>query len=159
MRHSGAALLILATLWGCGSEGPTAPPDATASFSVSARVIPVRCELPNCPAAGSLPIAIPVRVMESGGVIGGYVTRMDLVMRDASTGAVLGSRRYDAAEIGTMTFYGSNEVFPNAWLEVVTHPFRQGLGDGEGRARTVSIALTITDYRGHEHQRTVDVSV
>jgi hypothetical protein len=155
MRHPIATLLILATLAGCGSEGPSTPAGATASFSVSARVVPVRCDLPSCPAA--LPIVIPVRVTESGGIIGGYVTMMDFVMRDAASGSVLESRHYDAAQIASMTLYESNQVYPSAWLEIVAHPFR--ITDGESRARTVSVAITITDYRGNEHHQTLDVSV
>jgi hypothetical protein len=69
MRHPIAALLTLATLAGCGSEGPNTPPGATASFSVSARVVPVTCNLPSCPAA--LPVVIAVRVTASDGSIGG----------------------------------------------------------------------------------------
>src|SRR5688572_8566091 len=102
MRHPVAALLSLATLAGCGSEGPGTPPDATASFSVSARVVLVRCDRPSCPAADSLPVVIPVRVTESGGIIGGYVTGMDFEMRDAATGSVLATRRYDAGQISSM---------------------------------------------------------
>ncbi len=156
MRHPIATVLVLATLAGCGSEGPSAPPDATASFSVSARVVPVRCDLPSCSAA--LPVVIPVRVTETGGIIGGYVTMMDFVMRDAASGRVLESQHYNATQIASMTLYESNQVYPSAWLEIVAHPFR--ITDGEGRTRTVTVATTITDYHGNvEHHQTLIVSV
>ena len=157
MRHPIAAVLTLATLVGCGSEGPSTPPGATATFSVSARAVPFRCTPPNCP--DPLPIAIPVLVTESGGIIGGYVTGLDFVLRDEASGNVLGSQHYDAAQIAAtpMTLNESNHVYPDAWLEIVATPFR--IPDSERSTRTVSVAVTIYDYRGNEHRQTLNVSL
>jgi hypothetical protein len=155
MRHPIAALLLLAPLAGCGTEGPTAPSDAAGSFSASARVVPVRCNLANCPAG--LSFAVTVRVSESGGSIGGYVTRMDLVLRDAATGRVLEARHYDATQIASMTGRESNQVYPNAWLEIVALPPRR-IAEGVS-AVTVTVAVTTFDYRGNEHQQTLTVPV
>ena len=156
MRHPIAALLLLAPLAGCGTEGPGTPSDAAASFSASARVVPVRCNLANCPAGLSFSVA--VRVTESGGSIGGYVTRMDLVLRDAATGRVLEARRYDATQIASMTGRESNQVYPNAWLEIVALPPRR-IAESESRAVTVTVAVTTFDYRGNEHHQTLTVPV
>ena len=150
-----AAVLTLATLTGCGSEGPNTPPGATATFSISARFVPVRCDLANCPT--ELPVAIAVRVMELGGIMGGYVTTMDLVMRDTASGSILGSERYDAAEIASMTLLESNQVYPRSWVEIVPHPFR--VAGGEGRTRTVTVAITVTDYHGNEHRETLTMPI
>ena len=154
MRHPVAAVLSLATLAACGSEGPSTP-GATASFSASARVVSVRCELPNCPPP--LGVAIAVRVTESGGIIGGYVTMMDFVLRDEASGRVLGSQHYDAAQIASMTQVESNQVYPSAWVEILAHPFR--FTGSEQGARTVTVAISVTDYHGHEHDQTVIVSI
>ena len=155
MRYPIAAVLTLATLTACGSEGPNTPPGATATFSVSARAVPFRCGLPNCP--DPLPVAIPVMVTESGGILGGYVTEMDFVLRDGASGNVLGSQHYDAAQIASMNLNKSNQVYPDAWLEIVAAPFR--VPDSERSVRIVNVAVTIYDYRGNEHHQMVDVSL
>jgi hypothetical protein len=84
---------------------------------------------------------------------------MDFVMRDAASGSVLESQHYDAAQIASMTLSDSNQVYPSAWLEIVAHPFAHRFADGESRARTVTVAVTITDYRGNEHHETLIASV
>jgi hypothetical protein len=88
-------------------------------------------------------------------MMGGYVTRMEFVMRDAASGNVLRSRLYEAAEITSMTLLESNQVYPSAWAEFVAHPF--GVTDEERLTRTVTVAVTVTDYHGHEHHETLDV--
>jgi len=155
MRHPIAAVLFLATLTGCGSEGPNAPEGATGSFSASARVVPVRCAFPGCVPPSA--IVIPVKVTESGGILGGYVTTLYLEVRDAASGRPLDAQLYEAAEIASMTERESNHVYPNAWLEIVARPFR--IAESERSTRMIFVAVTVTDYHGHEHRQTLDVSL
>jgi hypothetical protein len=96
-------------------------------------------------------------VTESGGIMGGYVTSLNFVIRETASGNVLESHRYDAAEIASMTHLESNQVFPNASMEIVPFPFR--IANGDAHTETVSVAVTVTDYHGNEHHQTLDVSI
>ena len=88
-------------------------------------------------------------------MMGGYVTRLEFVMRDAASGNVLRSRHYDAAEIASLTLLASNQVYPSASAEFEAHPF--GVTDEERLTRTFTVLVTITDYHGNEHHQTLDI--
>jgi hypothetical protein len=155
MRQLISSVVVAVSLAACGSEGPNAPSGATASFAASARAVPVRCSLPTCPAA--LPIVVAVRVDETGGTIGGYVTAMHIALRDTATGSVLQTEQYEAAEIRAMTLVESNQVFPAASLEIVAHPSRFAVASGT--EATVTVAITTTDYHGNAHHQTLVVPI
>ncbi|MEQ1759499.1 MAG: hypothetical protein ABL986_14355 [Vicinamibacterales bacterium] len=155
------ALTCLAGIGCGGNDSPTAPSAQTpTAAAITATVIPnpviaIACTPTTCAAGLEFIASLSVQISETAG-LGGNVDFVNVTMRNATTGAEIGTLNYGADEL--IRRASTNHVNARGSLTIPNVGIVYRLAGG-GRQGTVTVAVQFTDDRGNRLNQIISVPV
>jgi hypothetical protein len=143
-----AALALIVTCLGCGSNSPTTPGSTPALITVSVAPIPIVSTIYST-VGPTYAAGWTTSIVESAGR-GGTVQFVKATVYDPTTGTVVATANYDDKDL--TVFVGTSRVEAKGHLEV---PQQGTYVLSTGKAATLTVNVTFKDDAGITQERSV----